>query len=486
MKRITIDPITRLEGHGKIEIFLGDDGEVADVFFQVPELRGFEKFCQGRPVHELSRIVPKICGVCPGAHHMASGKAIDAVYGVNPPPTAKKLRELFYSAHFFHSHIAHFYALAAPDFVLGPDSPPANRNILGVVAKVGLALGGEVIKHRKIGQDIQATLAGHQTHVSWCVPGGVSKGITEAERLEIVQLAKSSIEFAKTSIKVFNDVVLANKGYVDLILSEPYKLVDHSMGLVDGSGKVNFYDGMVRVTDTTGKKLVEYAPKEYLQHVAERVEQFSYLKYPFLKAKGWKGFVEGQESGVYSATPLTRLNTADGMATPLAQAEYERFYATVGGKPCHAILANHWARIVELMYAAERMLELASDPETSGPSFRTIPTATPHEGVGTVEAPRGTLTHHYVTDERGIVTDANLIVGTTNNNAPISMSIKKAAMGLIKRGVEPTQGTLNMIEMAFRAYDPCFSCATHSLSGRTAFEVVVKELDGTVVHRITR
>jgi F420-non-reducing hydrogenase large subunit len=255
---------------------------------------------------------------------------------------------------------------------------------------------------------------------------------------------------------------------------------------VDGSGKVNFYDGKVRVVDTAGKRLAEYAPKEYLQHVEERVEQFSYLKFPFLKAKGWKGFVEGQESGVYSATPLTRLNAADGMATPLAQAEYERFYATVGGKPCHAILANHWARIVELMYAAERMLELASDPEVAGPSFRTIPTAVPHEGVGTVEAPRGTLTHHYVTDERGIVTDANLIVGTTNNNAPISMSIKKAAMGLIKRGVEPTQGTLNMIEMAFRAYDPCFSCATHSLSGRTAFEVVVKELDGTVVHRITR
>jgi F420-non-reducing hydrogenase large subunit len=486
MKRITIDPITRLEGHGKIEIFLDDEGQVGEVYFQVPELRGFERFCIGRPVHELARIVPKICGVCPSAHHLASGKAIDAVYHVDPPPAAKKLRELFYSAHFFHSHIAHFYALAAPDFVLGPQSDPAQRNILGVVAKVGLALGGEVLKHRKIGQDVQATLAGHQTHLAWSLPGGVSKGITEAERQEILQLSKSCVEFAKTSVKVFDDVVLKNQAYVDLILSAPYRLVTHSMGLVDEKNRVNFYEGKIRVVDTTGAEIVKYEAKDYLSHVAERVEPWSYLKFPYLKAKGWNGFNEGQDSGVYRATPTSRLNVADGMATPLAQAEYERYVKTLGGKPVHATLAQHWARIVELLYSAERMVELASDAEVASPKFRTLPQAVPTEGVGTVEAPRGTLTHHYVTDEKGLTTNVNLIVGTTNNHAPICMSIKNAAKGVIKKGVEVTQGTLNMIEMAFRAYDPCFSCATHSLPGQMPMELVIREKDGTVVDRVTR
>ncbi|MBI5529106.1 MAG: Ni/Fe hydrogenase subunit alpha [Deltaproteobacteria bacterium] len=486
MKRLTVDPITRLEGHGRIEIFLDDAGDVADVFFQIPELRGFEKFCQGRPVWELSAIVPKICGVCPGAHHLAAGKAIDAVYKTDPPSTAKKLREMFYSAHYIHSHIAHFYALAAPDFVVGPTADPAERNILGVVQKVGLELAGAVIGHRKIAQDIQATIAGRATFVNWTVPGGVSKGITDTERKEIVEKAKSCLAFAQTSVKVFEDVVLKNKQYVDLILSAPYKLTTHYMGLVDAGNKVNFYDGEVRVVDTTGKEMIRYAPADYLQHIGEHVEPWSYLKFPFLKAKGWKGFVEGQESGVYRAAPLARLNAADGMATPLSQAEYDKFFKTLGGKPVHATLAQHWARIVEMLYAAERLLELAQDPETAGPDIRKIPEAVPHEGVGIVEAPRGTLTHHYTTDETGIVTNVNLIVGTTNNHAPICMSIKKAAQGLIKRGKDVSEGTLNMIEMAFRAYDPCFSCATHSLPGKTPLVVVVREADGTEVQRATR
>ena len=255
MKRITIDPITRLEGHGKIEIFQNDDGDVENVYFQVPELRGFEKFCEGRPVEELPQIVTKICGVCPGCHHMASGKAVDAVFGVDPPPTAKKLRELFYSAHFVHSHIAHFYALAAPDFIVGPTAPAAERNILGVISKVGIEIGTEVIKQRRIAQEIQALLGGHQTHVVMNVPGGVNKGLTEEERKDIVEKAKGFIEFSKFSMKIFNDVVLANKQYVDLILNGPYSLKIHSMGLVDANNKVNFYDGKVRVVDTEGKEI---------------------------------------------------------------------------------------------------------------------------------------------------------------------------------------------------------------------------------------
>jgi F420-non-reducing hydrogenase large subunit len=486
MKRITIDPITRLEGHGKIEIFLKDDGDVENVYFQVPELRGFEKFCEGRPVEELAQIVTKICGVCPGCHHMASGKAADAVYGVEPPPTAKKIRELFYMAHFVHSHIAHFYALAAPDFVCGPTAPAAERNILGVINKVGVEIGTEVIKQRRIAQEIQALLGGHQTHVVLNIPGGVRKGLTEDQRKDIEEKAKGFVEFAKFSLKIFNDVVLANKTYVDIIVNGPYSLNLHSMGLVDENNKVNFYDGKVRVVDTKGKELYKYDPKDYTEFIAERVEPWSYLKFPYLKKIGWKGFVDGQESGVYHATPLSRLNAADGMATPLAQVEYEKMYATLGGKPVHATLAMHWARLIELLYSAEHALELIRDPEITGKELRAPLTKTPSEGVGTVEAQRGTLTHHYVTDDKGIVVRANLIVGTTNNNAAICMSLKKAAQGIIKKGVKADDGALNMIEMAFRAYDPCFSCATHHRPGEMPLILNFRDSSGNIIRTLRR
>jgi F420-non-reducing hydrogenase large subunit len=486
MKRISIDPITRLEGHGKIEIFLDDQGEVSNVYFQVPELRGFEKFCEGRPVEELPSIVTKICGVCPGCHHMASGKAVDAVFGVEPPPTAKKIRELFYMAHFVHSHIAHFYALAAPDFVIGPTASPAERNILGVIAKVGLEIGSEVIKQRRLAQEIQALLGGHQTHVIMNIPGGVKKGLTEEQRDDIVQKAEGFLKFSKFTIQLFKDVVLGNKDYVDIILNGPYSLKLHSMGLVDANNKVNFYDGKVRVVDTLGKELYKYSPSEYTDYVEERVEPWSYLKFPYLKKIGWNGFNEGQESGVYQATPLSRLNASDGMATPLAQEEYEFMYATLGGKPVHATLAMHWARLVELIYSSERCLELATDPEITGKELRAKLNGIVGEGVGIVEAQRGTLTHHYWTDEKGMVTKVNLIVGTTNNNAAICMSLKKAAQGLIKKGSPVTEGTLNMIEMAFRAYDPCFSCATHSLPGQMRMIVNIRDSENNILRTIQR
>jgi F420-non-reducing hydrogenase large subunit len=285
---------------------------------------------------------------------------------------------------------------------------------------------------------------------------------------------------------LFDNIVLGNKDYVDLILHGPYALNLHSMGLVDENNKVNFYDGKVRVVDTEGKEHCKYAPDEYTQFVAERVEPWSYLKFPYLKKIGWKGFVDGQDSGVYHATPLSRLNAADGMATPLAQKEYDRMYETLGGKPVHATLAMHWARLIELLYSAERCLELAEDPDITGKELRVPLTNTPNEGVGIVEAQRGTLTHHYWTDEKGIVTKANIVVGTTNNNAAICMSIKKAAQGLIKKGNGVSQGTLNMIEMAFRAYDPCFSCATHYQPGEMPMVVNLRDIEGNLIQSIKR
>lgn len=402
------------------------------------------------------------------------------------PSAARKLRELFYSAHFLHSHIAHFYALAAPDFVLGPDADPAERNILGVVGKVGLEIGGEVIKHRAYAQQIQAMLGGKATHPVWVLPGGVSKGLTEEERHKVEEIANSCVEFAKFSLKLFEDVVLKNKDYVALILSDGYRLVTNYMGLVDDNNKVNFYDGKVRIVDTDGVEIGKYSPPEYLDYVSEHVEPWSYLKFPYLKKHGWQGFVEGKGTAIYQAAPLARLNAADGMATPLAQEAYEKMYSTLGGKPVHAILAAHWARLVELLYAAERMLEISKDKEITSPDIRNIPTGTPSEGVGIIEAPRGTLTHHYKTDENGLVTAVNLIVGTTNNHAPIYMAIKKAAQSMIKPGVEISQGLLNMVEMAFRSYDPCFSCATHAIFGEMPLKVVVYDAAGQPVKEMQR
>ncbi len=486
MKRISIDPITRLEGHGKIDIFLTEDGEVANAYLQVPELRGFEQFCVDRPAEDMPNITNRICGVCPEAHHMASTKALDTLFHVDPPPTAKKLREMFYSIFFATDHTTHFYALGGPDFVMGPDAPVAERNILGVIKKVGMDIAGKVLKMRHDGHHLIKMIGGRPVHPNWGLPGGVSRGITEEQREEIETLGRDAIEFAKFSLQLFNDVVLGNPDYVSLITGGLFTHETYNMGTVDENNHINFYDGMIRVVGPDGKEFAKYDAKDYQEHIAERVESWSYLKFPYLKKIGWKGFEDGMESGVYKATPLSRLNAADGMATPLAQAEYERMFDTLGGKPVNHTLATHWARLVELLYATERWVELATDSEITGEEFRVLPTETPDEGVGSVEAPRGTLTHHYWTDERGILTKVNLIVGTTNNNAAINMSVKKAAQGLITKDVEIKEGLLNTIEMAFRAYDPCMACATHTLPGQMPLEVTLRAPDGEVIKQLAQ
>jgi F420-non-reducing hydrogenase large subunit len=492
-QRITIDPITRLEGHGKIEIFLDDAGDVENAYFQIPELRGFEQFCVGRPAEEMPRITNRICGVCPEAHHMAATKALDALYDVEPSSAVKKVREMFYSAFYCTDHTVHFYALGAPDFVIGPDGPPAERNILGVIHKVGVEIGKQVIACRKRNHHVIQMLGGRGIHPVAGLPGGWSQNVTHEMRQEIEGYAKENVEFALFSLQLFADVVLANQAYVDLILSDAFTHKTYYMGTVDGNNHVNFYDGLIRVTDPEGKEFVKYPSKDYAKHVAERVEPWTYLKFPYLKGVGWNGFTDGMDSGVYCATPLSRLNASDGMATPQAQAAFEKFYETLGSKkvngryqPVHHRLATHWARLVELLYAAERMLELSQDPEITDPDVRVIVKNTPTEGIGSVEAPRGTLTHHYKTDENGILTAVNLIVGTTNNYAPIAMSVKKAAQGLIKKGTVVTEGLLNTIEMAFRNYDPCMSCATHSLPGQMPLEVVIKDVNGDEVERLSQ
>jgi F420-non-reducing hydrogenase large subunit len=485
MKEIVIDPITRLEGHGKITIFLNDAGNVENAYFQVPELRGFERFCEGRRAEDLPIITTRICGVCPVAHHMASAKALDAAFNVEPTETAKKLRELEYCGYFIYDHILHFYFLGGPDFVVGPDAPPAKRNILGVIEKVGLDIAKEVIKHRAYGQKITGMLGGRSTHpVSACIPGGISKALSEEERQEIEKMVRSCVEFAKFSLKIFDDVVLKNTEYVNLITSDAYTLPTYYMGTVDGDNRVNFYDGKVRVVDPAGREFVKFSPNEYLDVIEEHVEPWTYVKFPYLKKVGWKGLTAGLESGIYRVGPLGRLNAADGMATPLAQKEYERMYKTLGGKPVHATLAFHWARLIELMYATERALELITDKGITNKDIKNKP-GKPGEGVGIVEAARGTLIHHYILDEKALAKKVNLIVATTHNVPGICMSVKNAAKGLIKGG-KVSDGLLNMVEMAFRAYDPCLACATHTAIGEMPLEVEVYDSKKQLVKKIRR
>lgn len=479
MRQVTISPITRLEGHGKIEIFLDDAGDVARAFFQVPELAGFEKFLEGRPVEEAPRITTRICGVCPTAHHLAAAKAVDAVYQVEIPSAAKKIRELMNSAFFVEDHAIHFYFLGGPDFVVGPTAPKAERNILGVIGKVGVEVGKKVIAARREVRSVVEMIGGKVIHPVGCVPGGVSQPLTAEKVAEIKRIAENAVEFATFSLGVFDEIVLKNKEYVGIVTGDLYLHKTHYMGLVDGKNRPNFYDGDVRVVAPDGKEVLKFPAADYVKHIGEHVEPWSYIKFPFLKKVGWKGFVDGADSGIYRVAPLARLNASEGMATPLAQKEFERMYSVLG-RPAHHTLAFHWARLIELLYAAERMRELANDPEILSKDVRRIPTAIPTEGVGVVEAPRGTLFHHYKTDAEGMITDANLIVATIGNSAAICMSVEKAAKGLIKKG-KVDDGILNMVEMAFRAYDPCFACATHALPGQMPLEVVIKGPDGRVL-----
>jgi F420-non-reducing hydrogenase large subunit len=484
-QRVVIDPITRLEGHGKIDIFLDDDGNVERAYFQVPELRGFEKFAEGRPAEEMPQITSRICGVCPTAHHMAATRALDDLYQVDPPSAAKKIREMIYSTFFVEDHALHFYFLGGPDFVVGPRAPKAERNILGVLGKVGLEVGREVIGLRHELRDLISLAGGKVIHPVFGLPGGISRALSEEDRRKFLAGAEHAVRFAEFSLQVFQDVVLQNKEYVDWILSDAYTHRTYYMGLVDANGKVNFYDGELRVVGPDGKQFLQFPARDYLKHVAEHTEPWSYIKFCYLRDVGWKGFEEGPESGVYAVAPLARLNVASGMATPKAQGAYEQYVSTLGGKPVHHTLANHWARLIELLYAAERMRELAKDPEIASPHVRTIPTRTPKEGIGVVEAPRGTLIHHYQTDPRGVITAANLIVATQNNAARIAMSVDRAARSMIKGG-KVDDGILNLVEMAFRAYDPCNGCATHSLPGQMPLRVLIRNREGALLREIRR
>ena len=479
MKKIEINPITRLEGHGKIAIFLDDNGNVAEAFFQVVELRGYERFLVGMPIEEVPRTVSTICGVCRAVHHTAATKASDQIYGVEPTETAKKIRELFINAHYVEDHAVILYALGLPDFVVGPEADPAERNIVGLVKKVGVDVAKEVLRKRSYAVKILEMLGGKPIHPVAGLPGGWSKRITEEERQEIEKLAKELVELGKLTIQIFEDVILNNEKYIELITSDAYRSVLNYMGTIDEKGRVNYYDGVQKIIDTKGNEIGRFTGKEYLNYIAERVLPWSYLKMPYLKQIGWKGIVDGDGTSLYSVGPLARLNVADGMNTPLAQEAYEKMFDVLKERPIHYIMAYHWARAIELLNAAERVLELAQDPDITSPDVRAELGEVTGEGVGIIEAPRGTLIHHYKTDENGIVTEANLIVATTHNKGPITLAIRKAAKHFIKNG-QVDEKILNYVEMAFRPYDLCLACATHVLPGRLPIEINIYDSDGNL------
>ena len=474
MKTITIAPVTRIEGHAKITINLDDSGNVADTFVNVVELRGFEKFCIGRPVEEIPRIVTSICGVCPWSHHLASAKANDAVFGVTPPAAGRKLRELCNAVAYTEEHILHFFILAGPDFVMGPDSDYSVRNVIGI-AQANPEIAKKVIRNRHLGAQMLSIISGKSIHPVTAVPGGFSKPLTEAEREKLVPMANEVLEFAKFAIAFAKENIFPK--YLDAI--KTIGVIETGfLGTVTDDGTLELYDGKARLMKPDGS-YEEFPYDQYTEYIGEHIEPWTYLKFPYAKKWGDFSMDLDNSSGIYRTNTLARINVCDKMATPLAQAELEEFRENFG-RPAQQTLLYNYARLIELVYNAEHVVELLNDPEITGKEIRVPVTPRAARGVGCVEAPRGTLIHDYETDENGLITNVNLIVGTTHNNAPINMSVKQAAKALIKDG-NYDQGILNKVEMAIRAYDPCLSCATHKLDGSIAVKLEIRNARGEVI-----
>lgn len=482
MKKIVIDPITRLEGHGKILLYLDEAGKLRDAVLQVPELRGFEAFCRGRRAEEMPQITERICGVCPEAHHLASAKALDAAFQAEVPRPARIQRELFYNAYIFSDHLLHLVFLGGPDLFLW-DAEKEERNFLGIMRRFP-ELGRKVVEVRAQAQKILEIIGGKAIHPVFALPGGVARPLTKEAQETISAAGKAMVELGKTMIQVFHEEILPRPEFQALLLSEEAWLPTHYMGLVDENLAPNFYDGRVRVLSANGEEIFLLPGAQALSKISEHWEPWTYVKFPYLTDLGWRGFEAGPDSGIYRVGPLARLNVAERMATPLAQEEYERFLDFFGEKPVHATFAYHWARLIEMVQAAETVAALSAEPDLTGTDVRGK-LGTPGEGVGVIEAARGTLFHHYVLSPEGLVEKVNLIVATTHNAPGIGLSVKQMAKAILEKG-EPDEILLNRVEMAFRAYDPCLACATHFLSGEMPVAVEVYDAHGKLVRRLGR
>ena len=470
-RKITIEPITRIEGHAKVTIYLDDEGKVERAYFHVTQFRGFEKFCEGRMYFEMPQITPRICGICPVSHHLASAKACDDLIGAEPPRPAKLLRELMHMGQIIQSHSMHFFHLASPDLLLGFDADPAVRNIVGII-ETNPELALKAVKLRKFGQEIISHVSGRRIHSNLAVPGGVNKALTVEERDALLGQIDEMISYIQEGIGIAKGWLEENRETVERFANFP----SGYMGLVK-DGALELYDGTVRLKGKDGSILEEFDGANYLHYIGEHVEPWSYLKFPFYRKMGYP-------DGSYRVGPLGRLNVADKISTPLANEEFKQFKALGDGRPIEPSLYYHYARLIEDLYAAERAKELLEDPDILSTDLRTEPGEFKGEGIGVIEAPRGTLFHHYWTDEEGKITRVNLIVATGNNNWAMCKSVEEVAK-LYVDGKRLTEGMLNRVEAAIRAYDPCLSCSTHAL-GQMPLMVRLVSAEGEVLDELRR
>ena len=470
-RKITIEPITRIEGHAKVTIHLDDEGKVERAYFHVTQFRGFEKFCEGRMYFEMPQITPRICGICPVSHHLASAKACDDLIGAEPPRPAKLLRELMHMGQIIQSHSMHFFHLASPDLLLGFDADPAVRNIVGII-ETNPELALKAVKLRKFGQEIISHVSGRRIHSNLAVPGGVNKALTVEERDALLGQIDEMISYIQEGIGIAKGWLEENRETVERFANFP----SGYMGLVK-DGALELYDGTVRLKGKDGSILEEFDGANYLHYIGEHVEPWSYLKFPFYRKMGYP-------DGSYRVGPLGRLNVADKISTPLANEEFKHFKALGDGRPVEPSLYYHYARLIEDLYAAERAKELLKDPDILSTDLRTEPGEFKGEGIGVIEAPRGTLFHHYWTDEEGKITRVNLIVATGNNNWAMCKSVEEVAK-LYVDGERLTEGMLNRVEAAIRAYDPCLSCSTHAL-GQMPIVLELYGAGGKMVDRLVR
>ncbi len=465
-----IDVVTRIEGHAKVRFILDKKGNLQDAQFQVLEFKGFEKFMQGRMLYDAPRITTRACGICPVSHHLASVKACDDLLGIEIPETAKLLRELMHMGQYIHSHALHFFFLAAPDLILGAKTKPQDRNVLSIL-KTNPDLVKNVIRLRKFGHDLIEFIGGKAIHPVTAIPGGMSKGITKSEQEKMSNELKQLLPLYKDIYYICKSNLLQQ---IDFI--KKFALIDTNFVALTKKGALELYDGIVRSTDNEGSLLMDIPTNKYFQNIAEHVEPWSYLKFPFLKIKGWP-------NGIYRVGPLARLNVCEKMATPKAHEallEFRQLY----GKPANQTLVYHHARLIELLYALERAQEILENPTLLGDNLRVKVPRTEGEGIGIVEAPRGTLIHHYKSNSDGKLTEVNLIVATVNNNAAINQSVKAATEQQIKDGNISEVG-LNKIEMAIRAYDPCLTCAAHVI-GQMPLAIEIMDVKGTLIKKIFR
>ncbi len=456
-KTLVIQPVTRIEGHAKVTIQLDDSGNVADARVHVIELRGFERFCVGKPVEEMPRITTRICGVCPWSHHLASAKATDAVFGVQIPSAGEKLRRLCNAIAYMEEHILHFYILSGPDFVMGPDADYAVRNVIGIIGAVP-EVARRVVKVRHMCARMLEMVAGKAIHPAAAVPGGFSRPLQPEERDQLLPMAEECLDLAKFTISFAKSDIFPK--YLDAVKTIGV-ITSGFLGTVTEDGTLDLYDGKLRMMYADGS-YEDFAPEDYAEYIGEHVEEWTYLKFPYAKKRGPFQLEDGAPS-LYRVNSLARINVADRISTPLAQAELEEFRSQFG-RPAQLTLLYHWARLIELLHNAEVVLQLLQDPEITSGDTRAKVTPRAARGIGVVEAPRGTLIHDYTTDEEGLLTHVNLLVATCQNNSAINLSVKQAAQALIKDG-KYDQGVLNTVEMAIRAYDPCLSCATHRMDG---------------------